>query len=78
MKSPKKNLEIRCYIVGQGVTYGAVAKELYMSKSAFSQMLNRELTEDQIIEIRNATNKIVILEKYNERKKNEARKDAEA
>lgn len=78
MRKPKRNLELRSFIVGQGVTYGEVAKQMYMSKSAFSQMLQKDLTEEQTAEIRNATNTIVILERHYERKKNEARENAEA
>ena len=78
MRKPKRNLGLRSYIVGQDVTYGEVAEQMYMSKSAFSQMLQKDLTEEQVTEIRNATNTIVILERHYERKKNEAREDAEA
>ncbi len=43
---PRKNLELRAWIVGHGLTYGDVAKEIPMSNSSFSGMLQMELTDE--------------------------------
>ena len=43
---PRKNLDVRAWIVGHGLTYGEVAKELSMSNVTFSGMLQMELTDD--------------------------------
>lgn len=43
----KKNLDVRAWIVGHGLTYMEVAKEIPMSKSAFSLMLQSELAKSE-------------------------------
>ena len=78
MRRPKRNLGLRSYIVGQGVTYGEVAKQMYMSKSSFSQMLQKDLTEEQKAEIKNATDAVVILERHYERESKEKGSAVEA
>ena len=78
MRKPKRNLGLRSYIVGQGVTYGEVAEQMYMSKSSFSQMLQKELTEEQKVEIKHATDAVVILERHYERESKEKRSAVEA
>lgn len=60
MNEPRKNLPIRNYILGQGVTYQEVAKKIHMSNSAFSMMLQRDLSDEQVIEIKQATDEIVL------------------
>lgn len=61
MIEPRKNLSLRNYILGQGVTYQEVAKKMYMSNSSFSTLLQRELSEAQVLEIKHATDEVVLL-----------------
>lgn len=59
MIKPRKNLPLRNYILGQGITYQEVARKMYMSNASFSAMLQRNLTESQVAEIKHATDEIV-------------------
>ena len=49
---PRKNLELRAFIIGNGLTYTEVAREIPISNAGFSAMLQMELNEgmkDEII-----------------------------
>ena len=48
---PRKNLDVRAWIIGHGLTYKEVAKEIPVSSSAFSAMLQMELTKGMKQEI---------------------------
>lgn len=47
----RKNLEIRAFIVGSGLTYKEVAEEIPISNAGFSAMLQKELSKGMKEEI---------------------------
>ena len=47
----RKNLDLRAWIVGHGLTYGEVAKQIPISNAGFSTMLQRELDKSEKKEI---------------------------
>lgn len=60
MKAPRKNLDIRAWIVGHGLTYTEVAKEIPMSNAGFSGMLQRELAKKEKQEIIQAAKRALL------------------
>lgn len=56
----KKNLDIRAWIVGHGLTYSEVAKEIPLSNSGFSSMLQRELAKKEKQEIIQAAKRALL------------------
>lgn len=57
---PRKNLDIRAWIVGHGLTYGEVAKEIPISNSGFSGMLQMELKDGMKDEILQAAKRALL------------------
>ena len=57
---PRKNLDLRAWIVGHGLTYGEVAKEIPLSLSGFSGMLQRELAKKEKQEIIQAAKRALL------------------
>lgn len=57
---PKKNLDIRAWIVGHGLTYKEVAKEIPISNAGFSGMLQRELAKKEKQEIIQAAKRALL------------------
>ena len=59
--TPRKNLDVRAWIVGHGLTYGEVAKQIPISGSAFSVLLQSELTKGMKKEIIIAAKKALLV-----------------
>lgn len=57
---PKKNLDLRAWIVGHGLTYKEVAKEIPISNAGFSGMLQRELAKKEKQEIIQAAKRALL------------------
>lgn len=57
---PRKNLDLRAWIVGHGLTYGEVAKEIPLSLAGFSGMLQRELAKNEKQEIIQAAKRALL------------------
>ncbi len=57
---PRKNLDLRAWIVGHGLTYGEVAKEIPLSLAGFSGMLQRELAKKEKQEIIQAAKRALL------------------
>lgn len=57
---PKKNLDLRVWIVGHGLTYKEVAKEIPISNAGFSGMLQRELAKKEKQEIIQAAKRALL------------------
>ena len=56
----RKNLDLRVFIVKNGLTYGEVAKEIPVSRSGFSVMLQRDLAKAEKDEIRQAAKRALL------------------
>lgn len=57
---PRKNLELRAFIIGNGLTYTEVAKEIPISNAGFSAMLQMELNEGMKDEIMQAAKRALL------------------
>lgn len=57
----RKNLDIRAWIVGHGLTYGEVAKQIPISNAGFSTMLQRELDKSEKREIIQAAKRALLI-----------------
>ena len=57
---PRKNLELRAFIIGNGLTYGEVAKEIPISNAGFSAMLQMELNDGMKDEIMQAAKRALL------------------
>lgn len=57
---PKKNLDLRAWIVEHGLTYKEVAKEIPISNAGFSGMLQRELAKKEKQEIIQAAKRALL------------------
>ena len=57
---PRKNLELRAFIIGSGLTYGEVAKEIPISNAGFSAMLQMELNDGMKDEIMQAAKRALL------------------
>jgi hypothetical protein len=57
---PRKNLDVRAWIVGHGLTYKEVAKEIPISNAGFSGMLQMELTQGMKDEIMQAAKRALL------------------
>ena len=56
----RNNLDVRGWIIGHGLTYGEVAKEIPISQSGFSSLLQSELSKGMKREIINAAKKALL------------------
>ena len=57
----RKNLDIRAWIVGHGLTYTEVAKQIPISNAGFSTMLQRELDKSEKKEIIQAAKRALLI-----------------
>ena len=57
----RKNLDIRAWIVGHGLTYTEVAKQIPISNAGFSTMLQRELDKSEKKEIIQAAKRALLV-----------------
>ena len=57
---PRKNLELRAFIIGNGLTYTEVAKEIPISNAGFSAMLQMELNQGMKDEIMQAAKRALL------------------
>lgn len=57
---PRKNLDLRAWIVGHGLNYKDVAKEIPISNAGFSGMLQRELAKKEKQEIIQAAKRALL------------------
>lgn len=78
MYAPRKNCDIRAYMARNDVTHKELAARLYVSKTTIYDWINNDMSVDRKREVINAIKQIVLLREYDERKKRETRKDAEA
>ncbi len=62
----RKNLDVRAWIVGHGLTYGEVAKQIPISPAGFSQMLQRELAKKEKQEILHAAKRALLVKEKGE------------
>lgn len=60
MANQKKNLDLRVFILKSGLTYSDVAKEIPISRSGFSTMLQRELAKSEKEEIKHAAKRALL------------------
>lgn len=60
MAKPKKNLDLRVFILKNGLTYTEVAREIPVSLPCFSMMLQRELAKSEKEEIRQAAKRALL------------------
>lgn len=56
----RNNLDVRAWIVGHGLTYTEVAKEIPISNSGFSGLLQKELTKGMKTEIIQAAKRALL------------------
>lgn len=59
--TPRRNLDIRAWIVGHGLTYKEVAKQIPLSNAGFSLLLQRELTKGMKKEIIQAAKRALLI-----------------
>jgi predicted XRE-type DNA-binding protein len=56
----RKNLELRAWIMSNGVSYKEIAKRIYMSQSGLSQWFQNDMQKWQIDEVVQAVKEIVL------------------
>lgn len=57
---PRRNLELRAFIIGNGLTYKEVAEQIPISNAGFSAMLQMELNEGMKEEIMQAAKRALL------------------
>ena len=62
----KNNIEVRGWIIGHGLTYKEVAREIPISQAGFSAMLQKELSKGMKREIINAAKKAMLRKEQGE------------
>lgn len=59
-KRERKNLELRAWVMAQGITYKDIAKKIYISQSTLSQWFQSDMQPWQREEVIQAVKEIVI------------------